>query len=556
MPQRNSIRLVPRSYMTLKCVLVLSRTCLGNHVRLHWNLSHCRFKSFYAPNALPSTALLDIPRSYEERQLHSQLGKLDKCYPQCSNPLSRKTPSTIRKEFDSMSVEQLWEAETQVLVGGRLLAFREMSSRLMFVDLYQDGERIQVILNAAITCDFDLVRERLQRGDIVEVMGSVDRTKAGELSVRARSVSIVAPCLVNFPHINAPELTDEHRSRFRHLDLLSRPETIKTFHLRNQVISLLRTSLAEKGFTEVETPILASKAGGANARPFSTHLNSLDIPLRLRIAPELFLKQLIVAGFDKVFEIGKVFRNEGLDSTHNPEFTSLEMYQSFASIKDMMRLSEELFTFLAQRIDLKHCRNETIDFGSPFRTIDIVPTLEDLLHVKFNFETDLALRRQLIELLEAHTIPFDLSNRSLSYLFDRLIGKYLEPLCVQPTFLVNHPLFCSPLAACLPDRPHLSARFELFVDGKEIMNGYTELNDPQEQRQRFMAQAAERGVGNEEAQLLDEDYCKALEVGLPPTGGCGIGIDRLVMLFAGKGHIRDVILFPLNRPIPEHRQGQ
>lgn len=497
-----------------------------------------------------SSALSPI---YEERLRLSREGKLHSFYPTLTSSPSpspsptRKTPRVLRQEYGSQSGAQLREQGAWVAVGGRLLAFRKMSARLIFADLYQDGERMQIVFNAAHTRDFDTIRSSLQRGDIVEVRGLLDRTSAGELSVRAHSLTVLAPCLVNFPDIHAPDMTEEHRSRQRHLDLLARPDGLGLFKLRSQIIALLRALLTSKGFLEVETPILSSKCGGANALPFTTHMKSLDLPLALRIAPELFLKQLIVAGFDRVFEVGKVFRNEGLDSTHNPEFTSLEMYQSFATVDDMIHLAEEICRELSKGID-GHQLDGRIDLSVPFNRIDIVSVLEDRLKTRFEFDDPCRVARQCVEILARHHIPYDASNQSASYLFDKLVGAFVEPLCEQPTLLLNHPVISSPLAASLPDRPHLAARFELFIAGREIMNGYTELNDPQEQRRRFKLQLLERNAGNEEAQLPDEDYCQALEVGMPPTGGCGIGIDRLVMLLAGKRHIRDVILFPLHRP--------
>jgi lysyl-tRNA synthetase class 2 len=423
------------------------------------------------------------------------------------------------------------------------------------LDLYHDGTRLQVILNASTfqtPKDFTTRLLSLQRGDIVQVTGLISRSKSGELSIRANDIHTLVPCLRNIPDIHAPEMTEEHRTRWRHLDLLARPDSINVFKRRSVIIRNLRDFMFAHDFIEVETPVLSSKAGGAAAKPFKTQLEALDIPLSLRIAPELFLKQLIIGGFDRVFELGKVFRNEGIDATHNPEFTTLEMYQSFASMNDMILLAEDLLSYLANSITNDSSINyqgNRISFEGPFQRIQIVPTLEEILKVRFDFDDAIGTLKMCRELLISHDIKYDASNKTLSYVFDKLIGHFLEPKCVQPTFLVNHPMFMSPLARPHPTHSHLSARFELFIAGRELMNGYSELNDPSLQRQNFSQQMTEREAGHFEAHLPDEDFVAALEAGMPPTAGCGIGIDRLVMLFTDKRHIRDVIFFPLNRPL-------
>ena len=510
----------------------------------------------FSTGVLPKTRPAALPRLYEERQALSRDGGLAEQYPEyTAGPCM--TPASIYAQYGGYTADELSAMQQVHRVGGRVLAFREHSNKLVFLDLHHDGTRIQVILSASAFSSphqFHASVESLQRGDIVQVTGSVGQSKSGELSIRASDIQILAPCLRNIPDIHAPEMTEEHQSRWRHLDLLARPDSLKIFKMRSQIIQDLRTFMAAHRFTEVETPILSTKAGGATAKPFTTQLEALGIPLSLRIAPELFLKQLIVGGFDRVYELGKVFRNEGIDATHNPEFTTLEMYQSFASVEDMMALAEDLLAFLATSVlggdaHSLNYQGQQISLEGPFRRIDIVPTLEDALNVKF----DLANAGEMLDLcralLDKHSIRYNQLNRTLSYAFDKLIGHFIEPSCIQPTFLLNHPAFMSPLARPRPSNKHLSARFELFVAGRELMNGYSELNDPHLQRQAFAQQQAERQAGHDEAHPPDEDFVAALEAGMPPTAGCGIGVDRLVMLLADQRHIRNVITFPLNRPV-------
>lgn len=493
---------------------------------------------------------------YRERakSLEVDLAFSQQSYPAYLRPSNFYTPAQVIGSFGNAEKGECCEGRS-VATGGRILAIRAMGSALSFLDIYHDGHRLQVIVNASTLAatgnDYEHLIGSLQRGDCIEIEGTIGRSKVGELSIRAHTLRIVAPCLRNIPSLSAPELTEEHRVRWRHLDLLSKPEHIRPFQMRSHIIRHVRRFLDERHYLEVETPTLSDKKGGAMARPFHTKLDTLSLPLTLRVAPELFLKQLIVAGFDRVYELGKVYRNEGLDPTHNPEFTSLEIYQSYASRADMMLLARELLASTASSIkgtsQLSY-QGGTLDFASPFEEIDIVPALESLLGVTFALADEEELIKQCTFILHQHHVHFDESNKSASYLFDKLIGHWLEPLCQKPTFLLNHPLFMSPLARCHPQNPLLSDRFELFVVGRELMNGYSELNDPAQQQARFRQQAIERGRGSEEAHPADEDFVEVLAAGMPPTAGCGIGIDRLVMLLTDKRHIRNVLLFPLCKP--------
>jgi lysyl-tRNA synthetase class 2 len=485
-----------------------------------------------------------IPKMYEERRTllenNSTAPAASQLFPHYERPAMLVKPREISRTT---------EVGQSATVAGRIQSIRTMGSNLTFFDLYHDGEFVQILVSAAEFPSqqiFEGTLSQLQRGDIVQVHGRIIRNKKNEICLRAAEISSLARCLCNIPSIKSPELTEDHQARWRHLDLLSDPDKVKHhFRLRSHIIREIRIFLADHDFLEVETPILNGQAGGALAKPFCTELTALKMPLVLRIAPELYLKQLIIGGFDCVFELGKVFRNEGLDMKHNPEFTSLEMYQSFASSRDMKKLLHHLLRHLVGKFGPIRVGQEAMDFDQ-IAEIDIVPTLETTFNVKFNFDDRLA--GQCLDILTTHQIKFNPSNRSASYLFDKLIGHALEPQCRGPTFLLNHPLVMSPLAKAHPLQPHLSDRFELFIAGTEIANGYSELNDPIEQRRRFAAQQSERIAGNDETHSMDEDYVEALYAGLPPTAGCGIGIDRLIMLFSNSQHIRNVLLFPLVKP--------
>ncbi|PJF19090.1 Lysine--tRNA ligase [Paramicrosporidium saccamoebae] len=481
---------------------------------------------------------LALPRLYHEREeLLWEEKDSGPFYPEAKPFQSLFKPEKLQALYGNVSAAALAENPPFVSTAGRILSFREMGSRLIFFDLYHDGEHVQVIISkdyySSCANDFDKCINSLQRGDLVLVDGNVCRTRAGELSVKAKKVEISAPCITNVPDIKAPEMNPEHRSRTRHLDLLSRPANLRHFKTRSAIIKHLRQFLSDRDFVEVETPILSSKAGGAAARPFVTRMDALGLPVYLRIAPELFLKQLIIGGFDRVFEIGKVFRNEGIDATHNPEFTSLEMYQSFASCSDMMKLSEELLPHLSQLVadsESIEYQGQVIDFRGPYKRISVVPFLEEKLETCFDLSNEQDTRRKLLSAVKLLGIRYDPSNQTLSYLFDKLIGHLIEPLCIQPTFIVMHPLIQSPLSREHSENHLLSARFELFVAGKELMNGYSELNNPQQQAERFVSQLEERQNGNSEAHPSDAEYVEAMKAGMPPTAGCGIGVDRLVML--------------------------
>jgi lysyl-tRNA synthetase class 2 len=429
---------------------------------------------------------------------------------------------------------------------GRVTARREASSKLIFLTLRDsDNSTFQIMASKNnFTCDFELM-QHVKRGDIVSVSGSPGKTKTGELSLFSSTIQILAPCLHQIPL----ELEDvETRHRKRHLDFLVNPEKMEIFKMRAKVIQFTRRFLDDRGFLEVETPIISREAGGANAKPFLTHSNALSLDLKLRISPELFLKKLVVGGFDRVYELGKVFRNEGVDTTHNPEFTSCEFYQACANYEDMMSLTEK---YLAEMCMSLHGKTEIqigdqlINFAGPYKRVPFVDAIESKLGHKVPLESDGNAISILTKCCLDNGIQIDRTKIHYPYLLDKLCGHFLESDCVQPTFICDHPVSLSPLAKSHKDRPHLTERFELFVLGKEICNAYTELNDPRVQNSRFESQILLRQSGDGEAQEMDHHFVEALEYGLVPLAGWGCGIDRLVMLMKNTMHIREVLLFPL-----------
>ena len=375
--------------------------------------------------------------------------------------------------------------------------------------------------------------------------GRPARTKSGELSVAATSVTMLAPCLRTLPATNF-DISHKRYTR-RYLDFMTNHQSRNVIVTRAKVIKYLREFLEKRSFLEVETPILGHRVGGATARPFITWHNEMGKELSMRIAPELYLKMLVIGGFERVFEIGKLFRNEGVDHTHNPEFTSCEFYQAYADYHDLVRLTEELLSGMVDTLGLSPSHQEAqLDFSQPFNKIEFLPSLEAACNTTFPAPDQLHSEdslRFLMAQCAAHEVEVG-PVVTAAKLLDKLVSRLVEPELVQPTFLLHHPLVMSPLAKQHRDVPGLAERFELFIAGKEVANAYTELNDPDEQR-RALARVAQLSAGDPEAMLPDEAYCKALEYGLPPTAGWGAGIDRLVMVLTETPSIRDVITFPL-----------
>jgi len=438
--------------------------------------------------------------------------------------------------------EQQGESSPDISLAGRIMSKRSMG-KMSFLDIFDSSGKIQLSLR------YDLLgRERyeflqdIDIGDIIGVKGKLFRTKAGELTLEVSDFAMLCKSLRPLPEKWHGLADVEKRYRQRYLDLISNEESKSIFILRSKIITAIRNFLDRQGFIEVETPVLQPHAGGALARPFVTHHHALDEDLYLRIALELHLKRLVVGGFDKVYEIGRAFRNEGVSVKHNPEFTLLECYQAYSDYNDMMRLVEEIFIHIAQEVlgDTKlTCNGQTIDLSLPWQKLYLREAIKNYCGIDFEDYPDAASLRTRMAELGMDVEP----TKGRGRLIEELISTFVEPKLVQPTFLLDYPVEMSPLAKRKRGDDRLVERFEGFVAGMETANAFTELNDPLEQRERFRQQLKER-VADEEVEIADEDFLQALEYGMPPTGGLGIGIDRLVMLLTNQQSIREVIFFP------------
>jgi lysyl-tRNA synthetase, class II len=438
------------------------------------------------------------------------------------------------------------EAETWSLAG-RIMAVRGQG-KVIFFDLHDRTGRFQLFVRANDVGDeaFAIAKE-VERGDIAGATGFVFRTKAGDLSLYVRTFEVLGKSLQPLPDKWHGLQDVEKRYRRRYVDLTVNPHVRDVMIARSRIVAEMRRFIDAHGFFEVETPTLLTIAGGASARPFQTHHNALDIDLNLRIATELNLKRLIVGGMERVYEIGRIFRNEGIDATHNPEFTMLELYAAYWDVTDMMRFNEELMAHLARTVHgattFVH-GEDAISFATPFRRIGYLEAFEEyggLVRDQL-LDPDAALR-----LLRDYGIP---DSPTHAHALDKLFERIVEPHLLQPTFVYGYPVVLSPLAKRIAGDPELTQRYELFAAHMEISNAFTELNDPDDQRRRFELQVAEKAAGDEEIPPPDWDFVTALEYGMPPTAGIGIGVDRLVMMLTDNASIRDVLLFPLQRPLP------
>lgn len=434
-----------------------------------------------------------------------------------------------------------------VSLAGRVMTLRD-HGKTTFAHVRDRTGQIQIYLREDVLGQeaYNLLKY-IDIGDFLGVAGPLFRTRTGELTVRVEGFRLLTKSLRPLPEKWHGLVDVEIRHRQRYLDLLANPEVATIFHRRSQLISEIRQFFDRRGFLEVETPMMQGLAGGAAARPFITHHNALGIDLYLRIAPELYLKRLLVGGLDRVYEINRNFRNEGVDTLHNPEFTMLEFYQAYADYGDLMTLTEELLPHLCRAIfggeELTY-QGTRIDLSPPWPRLTVAEALEKVGGVRGE---DLHHPEKLREVAVGRGVPVQ-ARWGWGKLLDALIAHVVEPQLIQPTFLLDFPLELSPLARRKKGAPELAERFELFVAGMEVVNAYTELNDPEEQRNRFQEQLRAREQGDEEAHRMDEDFVRALEYGMPPAAGEGIGIDRLVMLFTDSPSIRDVILFPQLRP--------
>ena len=442
----------------------------------------------------------------------------------------------IRARFDEME-------NRAVSVAGRMMS-RRIMGKASFLDLRDGSDRMQVYVRRDdVGEDAYAAFKKWDIGDILGVEGTVFRTKMGEISIHATRIALLSKSLRPLPEKFHGLKDTDTRYRQRYLDLIVNPEVKEAFVRRSAIITEIRRYLDERAFLEVETPVLHGVAGGAAARPFITHHNTLDMDMYLRIALELHLKRLIVGGFERVYEIGRVFRNEGMDTRHNPEFTLLELYQAYTDYNGMMDLTEDLIRTVAKKVlgtaRVVYDGNE-IDLEKPFERLSMAGAVKKYSGVDFSAVSTLEEAR---ELAKAHHIEYE-ERHQKGDILNLFFEAYVEEHLIQPTFILGHPVEISPLAKRMPESPEYTERFELFIVGREHANAFSELNDPVDQRERFEAQAALKAAGDEEASDVDEDFLTALEYGMPPTGGLGIGIDRLVMLLTGCASIRDVLLFP------------
>jgi lysyl-tRNA synthetase class 2 len=454
-----------------------------------------------------------------------------------------------RDAYAKQIVEEFDRYEgTQVSVAGRVMSRRGMG-KVAFMDMTDASGRIQLyIAQDGIGDEAYAGLKSWDIGDIVGVTGEAFRTRRGEISVRASAVTLLAKSLLPLPEKFHGLKDTDLRYRQRYVDLIMNPDVRDTFVMRSMIIREMRRFLDTQGFLEVETPVLHSQAGGAAARPFITHHNSLDIDLYLRIALELHLKRLIVGGFDKVYEIGRVFRNEGMDTRHNPEFTMLELYQAYTDYHGMMDITEGLVRAAAQNVlgtAVVPYGELTIDLEKPFARLSMLDAVKQFAGVDFSAVETLEDARRLAK---EHHLEYE-QRHGKGDILNLFFEEYCEEKLVQPTFITDHPVEISPLAKRKPGAPEYTERFELFITGREFANAFSELNDPIDQRSRFEHQAAMKAAGDDEASDVDEDFLTALEYGMPPTGGMGIGVDRLVMLLTNSYSIRDVLLFPTMKPL-------
>ncbi len=449
--------------------------------------------------------------------------------------------TTIVDNFDAFEGQS-------VKVAGRLMSKRGMG-KVMFCDLADREGKIQLFLKKdELGEDSYALVKKYDIGDIVGVAGEVFKTKTGEVSIKASEVTLLAKSLLPLPEKFHGLVDPDLRYRQRYVDLIMNPEVKDTFITRSRVVTEIRRFMDKRGYIEVETPILNNIPGGAAARPFITHHNTLDIDMYLRIATELHLKRLIVGGLEKVYEIGRIFRNEGMDIKHNPEFTTIELYEAFTDYHGMMDITEQMISTVARNVrgtETITYQGTELNLSAPFERLTMIDAVKKYTDVDFD---TLKSDEEALAAVKGLGIEVE-GNPSWGELLNLAFEERVEDKLIQPTFIMDYPVEVSPLTKKKPSRPELTERFELFLYGRELANAYSELNDPIDQRERFMRQMELRAAGDEEANMIDDDFLNALEYGMPPTGGMGMGIDRLVMFLTDSYSIRDVLLFPTMKPL-------
>ena len=452
------------------------------------------------------------------------------------------TSKEIKDNYDELEGKD-------VTIAGRIMAKRIMG-KASFCHIQDSEGKIQsyVSINELGEESYKAFKED-DIGDIIGITGFVFKTRTGEISIHAKEVTLLSKSLRPLPEKFHGLKDTDLRYRQRYVDLIVNPEVKDTFIKRTEIIKEMRRILDEKKYTEVETPILNTIPGGAAARPFITHHNSLDIDMYLRIATELYLKRLIVGGFDRVYEIGRIFRNEGMDIKHNPEFTTIELYQAFANLEDMMNLTEELVSKIAEKVlgtTKITYQGQEIDLTPSWKRVTMIDAIKEVTGVDFNtISTD----EEAQEAAKKAGVPVDPIKTTRGDIIAAFFDEKVEETLIQPTFIYEYPIENSPLAKKLENDERMTQRFELFIGGREYANAFAELNDPIDQYERFLAQVKQREAGDDEANMMDTDFVTALEYGMPPTGGMGMGIDRLVMLLTDEASIRDVLLFPTMKPL-------
>lgn len=498
---------------------------------------------------------------FENQYIKQRIEKAESLRQMGINPYEGKShrDTTIEKfhyvNSDLFKSESKRDENRNYCVSGRIKLYRSMG-KASFVKIEDESGMLQIYVARDNLHDGfynDVFKKLIEVGDIIEVSGYPFITQQGELSLHASDVRLLTKAISPLPEKFHGVTDKEIRYRQRYLDLIMDSEVRKTFHIRSKVISLTRRFFEDKGFLEVETPMMHPIAGGANARPFVTHHNALGIDRYLRIAPELYLKRLIVGGFEAVFEINRNFRNEGMDATHNPEFTSIEFYWAYKTYKDLIEITKEYFDYLFDHLELpkKLPYGEMIIDFTHFREIELIESLSEIGGIDREIATN---KEKALEFLKSKNIDVN-DKMSLAKLQGEMFDEFVEDKLINPTFITHYPVELSPLARRNDERPELTDRFELFIAGKEIANAFSELSDPLDQLERFNEQMSAKDSGDDEAHEMDEDFVTALSYGMAPTAGQGIGMDRLVMMLTNEHSIRDVLLFPAMKPLQHNTQG-